>query len=275
MSRRWRAAERQTDGFVQLTRGPRLPFRTTKTRLMCGHRADRSPRARHMSDNPFAKAAANDCKRFLREQDVEGVDDMSLGQMRVLCGQKKRRLLKQGGHRPLAQASAAALSLDAFIGKITTMQQENYGPKAFPTIKAYMSGIEGDIIVDRCSAPEALSGCKGIVLGGKCRKCERVTTGVKNFLMKLQLVDLQDSKIRYEMTGWKAAAKAIFGSDNATEVSKKPQKEIEDTLETWSLIPVQIKALVEYDMVSGNVRVIPFSIEKLSLDYVTDYASDA
>ena len=114
-----------------------------------------------------------------------------------------------------------------------------------------------------------------MVLGGKCRKCDRVTTGVKTFLMKLHLIDLQDKTVRYEMTAWKAAAKHIFGTDSATEVAKKPKTEIEDTLDTWALIPVQIKALVEYDLVKGEVRTVPFEIKKLALDYATEYASDA
>ena len=58
-------------------------------------------------------------------------------------------------------------------------------------------------------------------------------------------------------------------------VAKKPKTEIEDTLDTWALIPVQIKALVEYDLVKGEVRTVPFEIKKLALDYATEYASDA
>lgn len=230
-----------------------------------------------MSDNPFAKASKEECKRFLREHDVAGIDEMTRGAMRVLCGQKKRRLNQNSGtlSKPLAQASPMAKTLDALMSEIKTMQQENYGPKAFITIKAYLAGIEGDIIIDRCTGPEDIGGCKGMVLGGKCRTCDRPTVGVKNFLMKLQLVDLADSKIRYEMTAWKAIAKQIFGTENAAEVAAREKSEIEDILETWALIPVQIKVLTEYDVAKGNVRVIPFHIAKLSLDYVTDYASDA
>ena len=225
-------------------------------------------------NNPFAKSTPEACKRYLDEIQVSYVDLNPL-ELRVLCGQKKRRVDKDSGKQMPVTVSPAAKSLDALKSELKTMTESNFGPKAFSVIKAYLACVEGPVVLDRCTGPKDVGGCKGIIFGNKCKKCERATTGVKSFFMKLQLADLDDRSICMEMAAWGAIAKKIFGTEDAGEVSKRAAAAIEDTLETWAYVPVQLKVLTEYDLTTGFVRVVPFDIVKLSLDYATDYDANA
>ena len=75
------------------------------------------------------------------------------------------------------------------------------------------------------------------------------------------------------MIGYKAAGEAIFGKDKtATQVEDMGGEDLADILETWMEVPVNVHAIVEYDMSKGKTRVSPYNISRLSIDYLTEYS---
>ena len=68
-------------------------------------------------------------------------------------------------------------------------------PKGLSCHKVAFGPYQFDVV-----GPKDIGGCKGLILGNKCKKCDRPTAGVKSFLMKLQLADLQDKDTRMEMS---------------------------------------------------------------------------
>ena len=77
----------------------------------------------------------------------------------------------------------------------------------------------------------------------------------------------------YNLIGYKAAAKAIFGEGKtATLVQDMHDDAIADVLEEWSEVPINIfSAVVEYDIAKGKTRVSPYNLMRMPLDYLTEY----
>ena len=86
------------------------------------------------------------------------------------------------------------------------------------------------------------------------------------------LCDLEDSTDMYNMIGYKAADEAIFGKlKTATQVEDLAPEVVADVLEEWSEVPINVHAIVEYDVAKGKTRVSPYNIMRMPIDYLTEY----
>ena len=46
---------------------------------------------------------------------------------------------------------------------------------------------------------------------------------------------------------------------------------VADVLEEWSEVPINVHAVVEYDIAKGKVRVSPYNLACMPIDYLTEY----
>ena len=56
------------------------------------------------------------------------------------------------------------------------------------------------------------------------------------------------------MIGYKAAGEAIFGKKTATTVEDMNIEAVADILENWMEVPINVHAIIEYDMIKGKTR---------------------
>lgn len=206
-------------------------------------------------------------KAWLRANNItlaEGASDASL-RARV----KRRQIRKANnvpGRAPI-RGVVSATSLSQFKETVTTMNTKNYGPKTNLMFNAKLMFIEPEITILRHSAT-----CRGVVKNGQCATCHEQTIGEPNFYFSLMLCDLEDSNEMYNLIGYKAAGEAIFGQGKTpTAVQDMNDDAIADVLEEWSEVPINISAVVEYDIVKGKTRVSPYNLMRMPLDYLTEY----
>ena len=204
---------------------------------------------------------------FLRNAGVD-VDATKVSPMRIRVRaiQKKRRLMIENGENP--DRTSQAMTVTGLKHMILTMNETCYGVKTFVTIKALLKGISGEITVRR---HQEAGGCRHLIKKGMCCECKIVTTGVAAFAMRLLLVAFDDPNDTYEMGAFNALANTFFGMDSVEEVRKMSTATQLDKLEEWSEIPVRIEAIMEYDASQCKVRLMPYKIAQLSLDYLTNF----
>ena len=51
-----------------------------------------------------------------------------------------------------------------------------------------------------------------------------------------------------------------------------PPEKLADILEEWSEVPVNIHVIIEYEMAKGKVRISPYDISRLPIEYLPDYS---
>lgn len=105
---------------------------------------------------------------------------------------------------------------------------------------------------------------------GRCSTCNTETIGEPNFRCSLMLCDLEDSTSKYNLIGFKATGEGIFGK-TATQVQDMAPEAVADVLEEWSEVPINVHAVVEYDIAKGKVRVSPYNLARMPIDYLTEY----
>ena len=170
-------------------------------------------------------------------------------------------------HRSVASSPRLGTSLAQFKDTLNTMNTKRYGPKTHLMFNAKLLFIEPEITILRHSDT-----CRGVVKNGQCSTCNEQTIGESNFYFSLMLCDLEDNKDMYNLIGYKAAGEAIFGKGKtATQVQDMHDDAVADVLEEWSEVPINISAVVEYDIAKGKPRVSPYNLMRMPLDYLTEY----
>ena len=206
-------------------------------------------------------------KKFLREEHIEFPNDGEESQLRLKA--HRRVLRKHLGSGPTrVRGARAAMNLAKWIDMLDKITKAGYGPKAFESFNAKLLFTEPTVTVLRHSAD-----CRSYVTAGICKRCQVATAGVACFSFSFMMCDLKDSSVKYELTGYKAAAKCVFGNKSADDVRLMEDDAVADVLEQWSEVPVSVSAVVEYDIVKSAVRVSPYKISPMPLDYTTDYTA--
>ena len=115
--------------------------------------------------------------------------------------------------------------------------------------------------------------CRGVIKNGICcaSGCGEQTLGEANFYISMMLSDLEDKNRMYNLVGYKASGEAIFPNMSAQYVQDMTTDAVMDILEDWSEVPINVHAIVEYDIIKGRVRVSPYNLVRMPLDYLTEY----
>ena len=91
-------------------------------------------------------------------------------------------------------------------------------------------------------------------------------------MVSMMTSDLEDSTEMYNLLGYQALGEVLFGKKiTAEQVLKMKGEDIADVLEEWSEVPMNVQAIVEYDPKRGKCRVSPYKLNKMPLDYLTEY----
>ena len=156
-------------------------------------------------------------KRYLIDRDepndaVEQMDEISLR-----CEVAKKMKVESLHLGLNVEAASGAMDLRDFIIVNEVQTKEGCGAKSFPSIKCMVKSVEGLHTVMRHE--ESLGGCKGMVTNGLCARCNMTDImPVCMFQTRLKVCDLNDPSITMDLYSFKALAKSLYGTDNATEV---------------------------------------------------------
>ena len=87
------------------------------------------------------------------------------------------------------------------------------------------------------------------------------------------LSDLENQHDMFNLIGYQATGKIMFGADaTAADVAKWDDDKLGDVLEQWSEVPINVHAIIEYDIKKGIVRLSPYYITRLPIDYLPEYS---
>ena len=220
------------------------------------------------SSNQFDPKTASmvKIKAWMRENNVGIPVGASDAALRILVVRRQVRLANSiPGERPIRGAMAAS-SLAQFKDTLERMNTRNYGPKEFLCFNAKLLFIEPDVTIIRHDAI-----CRGVIKYGRCSTCNTETLGEPNFRCSLVLCDLEDQNCKYNLIGFKAAGENIFTGKTATQVEDMAPEAVADVLEEWSEVPINVHAVVEYDIAKGKTRVSPYNLVRMPIDYLTEY----
>lgn len=222
-----------------------------------------------MADAEIASTTANmpKIKAWLRANNITLPEGASDGQLRVLVRRRQvRKANNIPGQAPI-RGVVSATSLSQFKGTINMMNTNGYGPKAHLCFNAKLLFIEPEITILRHSAT-----CRGVIKNGQCSACNEQSIGEPSYYFSFMLCDLENSKDLFNLIGYKAAGEAIFGKGKtATQVQDMHGDAVADVLEEWSEVPINIHAVVEYEIVKGKTRISPYNLMRMPLDYLTEY----
>ena len=206
-------------------------------------------------------------KSWLRANGITIPDGASDGHLRVLVRRRQvRKANNIPGQAPI-RGVVSATSLSQFKRTVNTMNTNGYGPKDHLCYNAKLLFIEPEVTILRHSAT-----CRGVVKHGQCSVCNENCIGEPCFYVSFMLCDLEDNKDLLNLIGYKAAGEAIFGKGKtATQVQDMSAEAVADILEEWSEVPINIHAVVEYDLTKGKTRISPYNLARMPLDYLTEY----
>ena len=209
-----------------------------------------------MTDAIDSKTASmTKIKAWLKANDIVIPVAASDAAIRILVRRRQvRKANNIPGERPI-RGVVAASSLTQFKAKVNTMNTKNYGPKDHLCFNAKLLFVEPEVTILRHNA-----NCRGVIKNGRCTVCGEESIGEPSFYVSFMLCDLEDSTDMYNMIGYKAAGEAIFGKlKTATQVEDLAPEVVADVLEEWSEVPINVHAIVEYDIAKGKVRVSPYN----------------
>ena len=85
--------------------------------------------------------------------------------------------------------------------------------------------------------------------------------------------DLENANEMFNLVGYKAMGKILFG-DAATpeDVAKYDVETLGNVLEEWSEVPINVHSIIEYDIAKGTVRLSPYDISRLPIEYLGEYS---
>ena len=123
-------------------------------------------------DNVNATGRDN-IKRKLVEMGVpaSAVYNMDDSQLRVEYARKLSRKHKQNMKN--ITGANNAIGVRDFKAATDVMNQEGFGPKTFPVVKACITNVAGNHTVWRHNADYGSNLCKGLVKNGTCGKCKQ------------------------------------------------------------------------------------------------------
>ena len=207
-----------------------------------------------------AFVAANDLARMLPDKPTSP-------ELRVVVARRlKRKKLEQTPELPI-NGVVCAMSLSQFKARVENINARNYGPKDYLCLNAKCIHVEQPVTINRHS-----EACRGVVKNGVCSVCKESAVGEPAFYITLVLQDLEDKTSVLNLTGYKAAAEAIFGKGKSpVDVLMMHVDGVNDILESWSEVAINVHAVVEYDMTKGKARISPYNLARLSIDYLTEY----
>tara|TARA_B100000795_G_scaffold19505_1_gene12960 strand:+ start:2249 stop:2932 length:684 start_codon:yes stop_codon:yes gene_type:complete len=217
--------------------------------------------------DPFVATAAK-LRAWLRDNGAQHIVDQTTEErtLRVAVVRRQRRI--QMVKDPPIRGVTAAWSLTQFKDKLQDMNTKGFGPKDYVCFNAKLVQVDMTVTVLRHN-----SSCRGVVKHGRCSTCGEETVGESNFAVSFDLQDLEDSRSLYNMIGYKAAGEAIFGKNkSATTVEDMNMEAVADILENWMEVPINVHAIIEYDMNKGKTRVSPYNLARLPIDYLTEYS---
>ena len=220
-----------------------------------------------MHDVDELKAPMTQIKAFLESEGIV-FQNKSPQEMRVLV--RRRKIRKKHASTLMVHSLrgvSSAKSLGQFKSLIEGMAKDQFGLKSWQCFNAKLLFTEPEITILRHD-----NECRGVVKGGVCSSCQAVTEGQPNFYVSMMLCDLEDKNSMYNLIGYKAAGEALFGADSTPDsVTALGETHIADVLEEWSEVPINVHAVVEYDIAKGKVRVSPYNLVRMPLDYLTEY----
>ena len=213
------------------------------------------------------KAPMTLIKAYL-EQEGMTYTNKSPKEMRIMVCRRKIRKKHSAivAVQPLRGVTAAK-SLGQFKTVIDGMMKNQYGLKSWQCFNAKLLFIEPEVTILRHNDT-----CRGVIKNGHCSTCGEKTDGETNFYVSFILCDLEDTNNMFNLIGYKAAGEAIFGDGTTAEsVAKKDAEAVADVLEEWSEVPINVHAIVEYDIAKGKVRVSPYNMVRMPIDYLAEY----
>ena len=208
-------------------------------------------------------ATAAKLRAWLRDNGAQHIVDQTTDErsLRVAVVRRQRR------NRMVVEPVTAASSLTQFKNKVQEMNTKGFGPKEHVCFNAKLIQVDMPVTILRHNAT-----CRGVIRNGLCSTCRAEAVGEPCFAMSFDLQDLEDSTSLYNMMGYAAAGKAIFGKKTATQIAGLDTESLADILEEWMEVPVNVHACIEYEMSKGKTRVSPYNMARLSIDYLTEYS---
>ena len=199
--------------------------------------------------DPFTATTAK-LRAWLRDNGAQHIVDQTTEERSLRVAVVRRQRRNQMVKDPPIRGVTAAWSLTQFKDKLQDMNTKGFGPKEYVCFNAKLVQVDMTVTILRHN-----STCRGVVKHGRCCMCGVETVGESNFVVSFDLQDLEDSKSLYNMIGYKAAGEAIFGKKSATTVEEMNIEAVADILENWMEVPINVHAIIEYDMSKGKTRV--------------------
>ena len=210
-------------------------------------------------------------KKFLSDNKIAYKDNDTPAALRIKV---QRRLIRKKFHGLGVNGPVHGVTTAMSLGQLKVMVQNisanNYGPKAFICFNAKLNFVEPLVTITRCS-----STCRGVVKNGSCtvKSCTAVPENEENFCINMILSDLENQHDMFNLIGYQATGKIMFGADaTAADVAKWDDDKLGDVLEQWSEVPINVHAIIEYDIKKGAVRLSPYDITRLPIDYLPEYS---